>query len=43
LSKKLMDRCCMMNTIPQQGTETVRVEEAVFATLALLNLAAMEE
>ena len=43
LSKKLMDRCCMMNTIPQQGTETVRVEEAVFATLALLNLVAMEE
>lgn len=43
LSKKLMDRYCMMNTIPQQGTETVRVEEAVFATLALLNLVAMEE
>jgi methyltransferase len=43
LSKELMDRCCMMNTIPQQGTETVRVEEAVFATLALLNLVAMEE
>jgi hypothetical protein len=43
LSKKLMDRCCMINTIPQQGTETVRVEEAVFATLALLNLVAMEE
>jgi len=43
LSKKLMDRCCMMNTIPQQGTQTVRVEEAVFATLALLNLVAMEE
>jgi predicted SPOUT superfamily RNA methylase MTH1 len=43
LSKELMDRCCMINTIPQQGTETVRVEEAVFATLALLNLVAMEE
>jgi len=43
LSKKLMDRCCMINTIPHQGTETVRVEEAVFATLALLNLVAMEE
>ena len=43
LSKKLMDRYCMMNTIPQQGTQTVRVEEAVFATLALLNLVAMEE
>ena len=43
LSKELMDRYCMMNTIPQQGTQTVRVEEAVFATLALLNLVAMEE
>jgi predicted SPOUT superfamily RNA methylase MTH1 len=43
LSKKLMDRCCMINTIPHQGTETVRVEEAVFSTLALLNLVAMEE
>ena len=43
LSKKLMDRYCMMNTIPHQGTETVRVEEAVLATLALLNLVAMEE
>lgn len=43
LSKKLMDRYCMMNTIPQQGTETVRVEEAVYATLALLNLVTMEE
>ena len=43
LSKKLMDRYCMMNTIPQQGTETVRVEEAIYATLALLNLVAMEE
>ena len=43
LSKNLMDRYCMMNTIPHQGTETVRVEEAVLATLALLNLVAMEE
>ncbi|ABM81131.1 putative RNA uridine N3 methyltransferase [Hyperthermus butylicus] len=28
----------VVNTIPQQGTKTVRVEEAVAATLALLNL-----
>ena len=27
----------IINTIPQQGTETVRTEEAVYATLALLN------
>jgi len=27
-----------VNTIPYQGTETVRTEEAVFASLALLNL-----
>jgi methyltransferase len=27
-----------LDTIPQQGTETVRTEEAVFATLACLNL-----
>lgn len=27
-----------MNTIPRQGCETVRTEEAVYATLALLNL-----
>jgi len=33
----------MINTIPRQGTETVRTEEAVIATLALLNLVAMEE
>jgi len=26
-----------INTIPDQGTETVRLEEAVFASLALLN------
>jgi hypothetical protein len=33
----------MINTIPHQGTETVRTEEAVFATLALLNLVRLEE
>ena len=38
LSKEAMDGYCMINTIPHQGTETVRLEEAVFATLALLNL-----
>jgi hypothetical protein len=38
-----MDRYEMINTIPHQGTETVRVEEAVFATLALLNLGAHVE
>jgi hypothetical protein len=27
-----------LNTVPEQGTETVRTEEAVHATLALLNL-----
>ena len=43
LSKKSMDRYTMINTIPHQGTETVRVEEAVFATLALLNLVRMED
>jgi predicted SPOUT superfamily RNA methylase MTH1 len=43
LSRAIMDRCYMINTIPHQGTETVRVEEAVFATLALLNLVRMEE
>ncbi len=40
LSKESMDRYEMINTIPHQGTETVRVEEAIFATLALLNLVA---
>ncbi len=40
LSKEAMDRYEMINTIPHQGTQTVRVEEAVFATLALLNLIA---
>jgi predicted SPOUT superfamily RNA methylase MTH1 len=43
LSKAAVDRYCMINTIPHQGTETVRVEEAVLATLAMLNLVAMEE
>jgi predicted SPOUT superfamily RNA methylase MTH1 len=43
LSKESMDRYDMINTIPHQGTETVRVEEAVFATLALLNLARLED
>lgn len=43
LSKAAVDRYCMINTIPHQGTETVRVEEAVFASLALLNLVRVEE
>ncbi|MFB3764471.1 MAG: putative RNA uridine N3 methyltransferase [Methanotrichaceae archaeon] len=43
LSKAAMDRYCMINTIPRQGTETVRLEEAVFATLALLNLVRVED
>ncbi len=43
LSEQSMDRYEMINTIPHQGTETVRVEEAVFATLALLNLARLED
>ncbi|MBN1236542.1 MAG: hypothetical protein JW999_10940 [Methanotrichaceae archaeon] len=41
LSAKAIGRYEMINTIPHQGTETVRVEEAVFATLALLNLGAL--
>jgi predicted SPOUT superfamily RNA methylase MTH1 len=28
----------VVNTVPSQGTETVRMEEALFATLAVLNL-----
>jgi len=28
----------ILNTIPLQGTETVRTEEAVFATLSILNV-----
>jgi hypothetical protein len=38
LKEEELNRCCMINSIPHQGTETVRVEEAVLATLALLNL-----
>ena len=29
----------LLDTIPDQGTETVRTEEAVVATLAILNMA----
>jgi predicted SPOUT superfamily RNA methylase MTH1 len=43
LSKEAMERHGMINTIPHQGTETIRVEEAVFATLAMLNLVRMED
>ncbi|MFZ2376010.1 MAG: putative RNA uridine N3 methyltransferase [Methanothrix sp.] len=43
LSEESMKRYEMFNTIPHQGTETVRVEEAVFATLALLNLVSLED
>jgi len=43
LSCEAIGRYDMINTIPHQGTETVRLEEAVFATLALLNLAQMED
>jgi len=43
LSKKALERYDMINTIPYQGTETVRVEEAAFATLALLNLVHLED
>jgi methyltransferase len=43
LSEKAVDRYDMINTIPHQGTETVRVEEAAFATLALLNLLRLED
>ncbi|MFQ6062239.1 MAG: putative RNA uridine N3 methyltransferase, partial [Methanosarcinales archaeon] len=32
----------VINTIPNQGTETVRTEEAIFATLAQLNLVRWE-
>jgi len=38
LSSETMERCCMINTIPHQGTETVRLEEAIFATLSQVNL-----
>ncbi|NMB86424.1 MAG: hypothetical protein A4E44_01010 [Methanosaeta sp. PtaB.Bin018] len=43
LSCEAMNRYDMINTIPHQGTETVRVEEAVFATLALLGLVRLED
>ncbi|HUS76039.1 MAG TPA: putative RNA uridine N3 methyltransferase [Methanothrix sp.] len=43
LRSEAIGRYEMINTIPHQGTETVRVEEAVFATLALLNLVRMED
>jgi len=43
LSKKALERYYMINTIPHQGTETIRLEEAVFATLALLNLVRVED
>ncbi len=32
----------VLNTIPLQGTETVRTEEAVYATLAILNIVGAE-
>jgi len=38
LSSETMEGCCMINTIPHQGTETVRLEEAIFATLSEVNL-----
>ncbi len=43
LSREALDRYDMINTIPHQGTETVRLEEAIFATMALLNLMRVEE
>ena len=43
LSAKAIGRYEMINTIPHQGTETVRLEEAVFSTLALLNLVRLED
>jgi len=43
LSKEAVGRCDMINTIPHQGTETVRLEEAIYATLAMLNLVRMED
>jgi len=38
LSSETMEGCCVINTIPHQGTETVRLEEAIFATLSQVNL-----
>ena len=43
LSAKAIGRYEMINTIPHQGTETVRLEEAVFSSLAILNLMPMED
>ena len=43
LSAKAIGRYEMINTIPHQGTETVRLEEAVFSSLAMLNLMPMED
>ncbi|RUM47233.1 MAG: hypothetical protein DSY37_02975, partial [Hyperthermus sp.] len=33
----------VLNTIPGQGTRTVRVEEAVAATLAIININAAQQ
>ena len=38
LSSETMEGCCVINTIPHQGTETVRLEEAIVATLSQVNL-----
>ena len=43
LRSEAIGRYEMINTIPHQGTETVRLEEAVFSSLALLNLMPMED
>ncbi len=43
LSREALETYSMINTIPHQGTETVRLEEAVFATLALLSLVCLED
>ena len=43
LSAKAIGRYEMINTIPHQGTETVRLEEAIFSSLALLSLMPMED
>jgi len=43
LSAKAIGRYEMINTIPHQGTETVRLEEAVLSTLAVLNLMRVED
>lgn len=38
LSSETMEGCLLINTIPHQGTETVRLEEAIVATLSQVNL-----